>query len=515
MSNLPQNLDTSPSKNKVAPNATTSSDYVTLLTAAGPANKIIKRKPDSSVSKKPGPPVSEATAQTVRVSSQGDMATLLETIGSQNNRVLCLGFVPGTEPGADVQVGASFRMVSKKIIGEALCVNPETDDGREAVLGWHDVDGEPAICRLKENMLPSSWCLIDIDAADGMPDHLAELDGAGRRDKLADIIPGFADCGLVMLPSTTGRVLIDGEPMDATGEHLFLQPEDPTDLERFGVMLLSRSTLKGYGFQKPNKDKATGEIKSTRTWSIADPTTFTRGRLSYDGSPFVKGKGLSVADPVVEILGSGRLDTSQLLDLTADEATTYAEMTGLRLRRGLQTEKTIGADGKTITRRSYSYSTIDERQLRMDTEIETKAGVITLEEYWKSNDGKLRCQTPFRDSSSENGILNRHADGTPFVYDNGIRTRFVLSAALVEKHRPIINDARLTQFLERLEANELTEKNLIIESFNRLDFNDDIDKATTEQEVAQKMGVGVKAVRSAADAARSRSLPSAPDLGWL
>lgn len=177
-------------------------------------------------------------AQTVLIENLQAMVELQKELGKTPNRVLSLGFVPGTEPDVGEAAGKPYKVVSKSIMGKALDVDPDTPEGLETVLGWHDIDGEPCICRLKANMVPSSWCLFDIDAVRGMPDHLANMDSDARLDALAEIIPGFADAGLVIVPSTTGRVLVDGEPMDATGEHYYFQIHDASDLERLGAVLL-------------------------------------------------------------------------------------------------------------------------------------------------------------------------------------------------------------------------------------------------------------------------------------
>jgi hypothetical protein len=414
----------------------TAADYVTVLIVAGRANKLVKRNKDGTVEKKAGLPISEATARTVRVETPEAMVRLLRKTGVKPNRVLILGFAPGTEPIGREDVGKPYRIVSKKIMGEALGVDPDTPEGLEAVLGWHEIDGEWCICRLKANMAPSSWCLLDIDAVRGMPENLANFDNSDRFFALADVIPGFEEAGIVTVPSTTGRVIVDGEPMDATGEHFYIQLRDPNDLERFGAVLLQRSFLEDFGFMRPRYSKNNPDkIVSKVPWGIADPTTFSHERLVYEGSPTVRGKGLEIADARIEVFEGERLDTSQLQDLNDDEAATYAEMTGQRVVKERRTESIMGADGEVIAHEVYRFGAVDDRLLKIDTVIETQAGLMTIEEYWKSDHGKLRCQTPFRESSSWNGILNRRKDGTPFVYDNGIRVRYDLTSELIRKHR--------------------------------------------------------------------------------
>jgi hypothetical protein len=417
--------------------------FITIFKLSRPANKIVTLvdgKPKKGMVK----PMVMATATTVRVDTLKALADQIATISEDPNRTMSLGYVPGTEPEDGCTEGKPYLSVSKGVMGKALDVDPETPEGLEAILGWHEVDDEPAICRLKANTVPGNWCLLDIDKARGMPDDLASMNSKARRDALVVVFPDLAEAGFVRVPSTTGRVLVDGEPMDATGEHLYFLMDDATDLERYGAVLLQRSLLAGYGFMKPeyshkNPDEQVGQ----RPWGINDPTTFSCERLVFDGKPVVEGEGLSVAKAEIEVIGGRSVDTHKLLDLTDEEADAYAEVTGQRVVKGTRTTSVMGADGKMTTRRVVHFMAIDTTTLQMDTVIETAQGNMTIEEYWKSDLGKLRCQTPFRDSTSENGILNRHKDGTPFVFDNGERSRFVLSEELIRKHRANIYMSRL------------------------------------------------------------------------
>jgi hypothetical protein len=504
------NINENTPKNNFSTAPVLTADYVTVLTVARAANKSVKRDETGKVTKKAGPPIVEATAVTVRVSTQADMIALQRDIGSQATKVLSLGFVPGTEPEADKQDGEPFKFISKKGMGKDLGIDPNTPEGLAAVLGWHEINGERCICRLKANMVPSSWCLFDIDAVRGMPDHLAKLDSDARIEALAEIIPGFADAGLVIVPSTTGRVLVDGVPMDATGEHYYLQMNDADDLERFGATLLQRTMLAGFGFMKPrHSTKEPDKVIGSSPWGIADPTTFSHERLVYDGSPTVKGKGLSVADANIEIIEGGRLDTGQLLDLTDEEASDYAEKTGQRVERESRTETVMGTDGQLTTRQVYHFGTVDECLLKMDTLIEMKAGSLTLGDYWKGEQGHLRCQTPFRDSTSENGYLSRHKDGTPFAYDNGLRCKYVLSAALIEKHRPEIYTIRLAALLKLIkdtkEKDTPVDKGPLLRAFAQMDFDSEVDRSLAEKAAADAIGKGCTVTAFRVDVAKEKN----------
>ena len=283
-------------------------DFVTIITVDGRANKLVTRSKDGKVSKDAGPPISSAIARTFHVKNCKAMARLQRKIGKKSNQVLSLGFVPGTEPKGCELAGEPYNIVSQKIMGEAIGADSNTPEGRDAILGWHEIGGKQCICRLKANMAPSTWCLFDIDAVRGMPDHLTNMDSNKRRTALAEVISGFAEAGIVVVPSTTGRVLIDGKPMDATGEHFYIQLRDAADLERFGAVLLQRSLLSNYGFMRPRYSRSEPDKVVARIpWGIADPTTFSHERLVYDGAPEVRGEGLKVSTAVIEEIKGGRL----------------------------------------------------------------------------------------------------------------------------------------------------------------------------------------------------------------
>lgn len=258
-------------------------DYATVICFPGRGNKRIKRTA-SGLQKEAGVPMQTALAHTVHIPDVSLMGELLGVISENHHLVLVLGFVPGTEPAPDRIENIPFRMASEGWI------TARSPTARENIQGWHEINGERVIARLKRNMLPSTWTYFDRDAMPDMPAHLSRLDTPGWLDAMEKMVPGFKNIGRVEVPSTTGRVLVDGTPMAATGSHLYFQIQDPYDLGRFGTVLLQRSFLNGLGFMRP-----WGE--SVRQWSIFDPSVFSHERLIYDGKPMVDGEGLTVAPP--------------------------------------------------------------------------------------------------------------------------------------------------------------------------------------------------------------------------
>ena len=111
--------------------------------------------------------------------------------------------------------------------------------------------------------------------------------------------------------------------------------------------------------------------------------------------------------------------------------------------------------GLTIRGDSGSMSLINETDLTLDSQFETEHGTMALEEFKNSPHHKVRCQAKFRpDSSSWNGYLGRHKDGSPFHYDNGTHIKYVLPMQLIAKgpwsshSRPLTDTGNAERFVD-------------------------------------------------------------------
>lgn len=111
--------------------------------------------------------------------------------------------------------------------------------------------------------------------------------------------------------------------------------------------------------------------------------------------------------------------------------------------------------GLTIRGSSGSISLINETDLTLDSQFETEHGTMALEEFKNSPHLKIRCQAKFRpDSSSWNGYLGKHKDGSPFHYDNGTHIKYVLPASLISKGlwsrygRPLTDTGNAERFVD-------------------------------------------------------------------
>jgi hypothetical protein len=426
-----------------------SEPFITVYTVDGRANKLVTRR-KGKVCKEAGSPIFKAVASTFRVDTAEKLADLLRAVGDQENSVISLGYIPATEPTGDTSQGSPYTVLSRKKLAEKLGVDP---DDNNAIAGLHSIGGQSFAARSKSSMAPGAWMLFDRDVTTGMPPRLAGMSEDQWLGAMAEMIPGFADAELVKVPSTTGRVLVDGQAMAASGAHYFVRVVDGHDIERFGAALLNAAFRHNYGFMRPVVSHKDQSIVSHRAWFIADPSTFSHERLIYDGKPTVRGKGLDVGPTEIEIRTGNFLETRDLKNPTKDEIQRVKDQTGIELRWETR-DRVIGG----VMDRRLVPIQLDTKSLALNTIIETEAGTMTFVEYWHSSHEKMRCQTPFRDSTSWNGILGFHSDGVPFVFDNGSRTKYVLSAEAVDREHPKAWLSRVRQMPTEDVASRWTEQ---------------------------------------------------------
>lgn len=366
-----------------------SADYVTVICQEGATNKKVFMR-DDRVVKKAGRPISNASAQTIHVPTAESLSDLLREISGACSDVICGGYIPGTEGGEVYRIGSVKKIeeLTKAKYGG----------------GFVEHDGEQWIARQKQNFAPSSWWLIDRDMATGLPDDLAKLDDEEYIEAVTVILPGFSTASRVRVPSTTGRVLVEGVPMAASGVHYWFQVQDPTLIPDFGKRAKLRAADLGYGYMKLDKN-GKGVL-----WTIFDPSVFSPERVVYDGKPTVVGDRFEVAPADITFEEGGRVDASKITPPDSEQ------------RRQLFEKFKIEVNAK-----GGRLAVVNTDYLELDTEIDTQAhGVKTVREFWESGDEKWRCQATFRDSDTWNGALRAGYDGMPYLLDYGGETRYEL-----------------------------------------------------------------------------------------
>ena len=359
-------------------------------------------KPDGTISKKAKVNVSFGLAVQHLVETPEDLAKLLQEVGEDpHSAIINSGFY-------GIEVGEEFIILSAKEIETRLGL-PKRD--REKQKGIHEIthNGKTykAVGRFKENVLSSSWQYFDRDVDEHTPDELANLSVEDWLSQITVFVPGMLDVSYLHVGSTSSRVRRDGIPVGAGNGHVWFKVKDPSDIERFRTAILIVAAQSGLTWLKPRYSRnEPGKVVGRSLTTILDPSVLTPGRLTFTGQPLVS-EGLIVG-PLQCSIHQGEIEALDTTKVILPEALAIREITR---KAGVEMEVTNGGNGLRVT----------TNDLTMNTEIETEDhGVMTVREYVeKGLTEKIRCQTPFRDSSSYAAFICIGKDGKPFIYDSG------------------------------------------------------------------------------------------------
>ncbi len=372
-------------------------DFITVAQTNQPANKLVWIGQDGDVQKRIASAPWAAALITVPVPDQESMLEVLQTISADPCMFLINGFVK------DSVAGETFQMLSRKKLEE---LTGQQYDGVPI-----DHDDETYVARTKATFTPSSWWQLDRDQADGQPEELL-FDGDEDYIAAVDrIIPGMANAGYIRVPSTTGRVSVDGVPMNATGCRYWFQVTDAEQMDGFGNRAKCASVPAGLSFSKKNKN-GHGQL-----WTIFDPSVYTQERCIFDGSPQITNPRLSLADPDITVKAGGRVDPTLVPMPTSEVKSLIQNKHGLSVNRY----------GSNIT------FVAEDVFLRWDQSIQVKdasgrSGGMTVRQFYEGGYDRVRCQATFRDSESWNGALKRdRVTGLPYLHDFGGCCRYHLS----------------------------------------------------------------------------------------
>ncbi len=367
-----------------------------------PLGKRFELNQDGSIGKQSSVNVAFGIAVMHSVETHAELAALLAKVGDDPHAAIINASFNGIEIGEEFVIASERRL-------EELAGIPATDRARQKGIHKIEHNGKTmkAVGRFKENVSPSSWQLLDRDIDKHTPEKFANLSVSSWLSELSKIIPGIDKVTYVETASTSSRVVRDGKPVGGGNGHVWVYVNNPADVERARTGIIVRAAQEGMTWLKPRisrQDKET--VVGQGLTTIIDPSVWTPGRLVFDGQP-TAGDGLSVA-PLLAVVQQGvfgSLDTSAIV---LPDAKTVREITR---KAGVEMHVKADSNGLRIT----------ANDLRLATEIETKNhGILTVKEIIEQGiAGKIRCQTPFRDSSSYAAFYNTSADGIPFVYDSG------------------------------------------------------------------------------------------------
>lgn len=368
--------------------------------------------PDGTISKQSAVSVSVGIAVMRHVETHDDLADLIKSVGDDPHAAIINASFNG------IEIGERFIILSERQIEQHLGI-PRSN--REQQKGVHEItlEGESynAVGRFKENVRPSSWQFFDRDIDQHTPDKFSEMTFDEWMTAIKSMLPSGDDFSYCRVGSTSSRVLQNGQPVGGGNGHTWIKFSDPSDVERFRTAIMIAAAGADMTWPKPryshkNPDTVVGHSLTT----IIDPSVLTPGRLVFIGKPVVSGD-LTV-EPLSSSVHIGANDTLDTTAVVLPDASTVRELTR---KAGVEMDVQQGSTGLRIT----------AQDLTLDTEIEAEdQGVLTVREILERGiTGKIRCQTPFRDSSSFAAFFSTGADGNPFVFDIGTSITHWLNAA--------------------------------------------------------------------------------------
>jgi hypothetical protein len=357
--------------------------------------------------------VTEGTCHTLPVESATDMIQALNEVTA--SRDLCI--VPGVWLGASDE---PFDLVTEAKLGEML--------GNEVKGGVQVIDGRRVAARVKRGIEPSAWLLIDADDPPGIPDDWKAMSLAERLAFLEPLIPGISRCERIELRSSSARVVNgDGTPKPAS--HAWLRVSDPGRIETLRARVQIEMVNRGLSFPSPRYSRAEpGKVIGHEHRTVVDLSVWITGRIVFNAMPQL-GVGMeayTVTDPGITVVnaGAGALDIDWAVRPDAEALERYREATGVQVL---------------ISERGANISTTCTGELTLDTEIEARGVTKTLRD-WAAGlrpGERLRCEAPFRASSSEAAFIKVPANGgMPFVHDVGTGTTYRIEEPEIEAGDP-------------------------------------------------------------------------------
>ena len=386
---------------------------ITVLKSGKPVNKVFTLQPDGSIKKTSRPQISTAEARTICLNSPKEFKDQLERLANTTNQVIVLGAFIQHEQYE------SFIVKPESVLRKALNLELKLPENTELPSGIVALNKKPTTARLKKNIIPCSWILLDFDEPEGFNSSLGQYAGSDIQEKLEalePVIPNISKCLRIEMKSSSARVLLNGEAKPHS--HAYIQVSDIHKLDIFKAHFEIESKLKGLFFKSPNHSKREGEIISHSSRYLIDTSVWGTGRIIYSNLPEVDGriKDCEVLDAGIRIVNpnGGVLDISHY-QVPNEQAISQANLiTG----ENITISKNKDGNGLTIT---------ESGLLNLKTTIEVKGQIKTLEAWIDhmihTGNDKLRCETPFRNSQSESAFIKYDDEGV-MLYDIGTKTSY-------------------------------------------------------------------------------------------
>lgn len=380
--------------------------YITVIKSIKPdtLGKSFELDGNGKIKKSVIAQISQGEANALHVLTCEDLKKVLTKVCRSSKHALMSGLLIGSDLGKTINLVTEFKL--SQLLG---------DKKSEKLGGVKTVGSEYYAARLKRGIEPSKWILIDADNPEGIPDKWKVLNLQDRLKLLEPLVAGISTCTRVEYRSSSARVVKDGEqPGGAT--HAWMQISDPTKIEILREHVKVNMQLRELSFSSPRYSKETRQEIGHEPRTVIDLAVWVPGRLVFCSKPSVLAKGFFVADAEIKIVNpdGGVLDVSSI-ELPSEED---LEQLQVKTGRVLSYSKNNGL------------SVSDTGTLSLDTLIDTKGISKPLSEVVADMkpDEKVRCETPFRASSSEAAFIRIKDDGMPLLHDVGTSTNYYLSA---------------------------------------------------------------------------------------
>ena len=381
----------------IAPAGT--SDIITVIVATHNIGKEFSIGEGGKVNKKSVVNISKASACQFYVPDHATLERLLSVVSdSPNAAVTNCGWRP-------VGIGVLFNYTTTDSLQKK---------GRDRDGIYKDSSGTLTFARIKDHAFPSSWQVLDRDDDMHTPEWAKNLDFNKWVKEMDKVLPGLATTRMLRAHSSSARVLDgDGKAVGGGNGHTWIKIADANDADRCRAAIITRALALTLAWNKPKLSKKSGEEIAGSVTTIVDPSVWSAGRIIFEGKPTAT-VPLSVASQSFSHIDGD----NEVLD------TSSAVISGLGAYRGA---KKFGLDFRIKSAADFSFIS---DTLLMDTELELKdGGIVSVRDAIKmvAEAGKLRCQAPFRESSSMSAFINLDGFGNPFVWDSGVNTKYVLS----------------------------------------------------------------------------------------
>ena len=269
-------------------------------------------------------------------------------------------------------------------------------------------------------MQGSGWILLDADNAARHAGALRRTHARRTIDAVGTRRPGISRCRRIEYLGSSARVVNgSGAPAQAA-THAILAISDPAKLTCCGTM--SGSNQSGMAcrsrrrvLRRTEPDTVVGHAHLT----LIDWSVWSLGRLIFNPKPDVaRAPGYRVLDAGVRIVNpdGGALDISWIKPPDAEALKQFRAKTGLDIR--------LDND------RGGGLAVHEHGTLKLSTAIESRGTVKPLADWLADmldhDISQLRCETPFRASTSEAAFIRITESGEIFVHDSGTATSFYL-----------------------------------------------------------------------------------------